>query len=68
MLKWSGQNLIGEPVMKKIIVLAAVVLAIGGTASATWEHDKCLNIEGIQETVPEGLIVKEGSAGGRSRS
>jgi hypothetical protein len=34
--------------MKKIIVLAAVVLAIGGTASATWEHDKCLNIEGIQ--------------------
>jgi hypothetical protein len=43
--------------MNKIIILAAlIVLAIGGTASATREHDICKNLDGIQTSVPEGYV------------
>jgi hypothetical protein len=56
----------GDLAMKKLAMLAAVaivaviVLGISVTADATWEHDKCQHLEGIQETVPDGLKLKEG--------
>ena len=47
--------------MKKLFLLVAVImLAVPAVANATWEHDKCRNLEGIQETVPDGLTLKEG--------
>jgi hypothetical protein len=47
--------------MKKTIILPAViVLGIGGTASATREHDVCKNLDRIQTSVPEGYVIGEG--------
>jgi hypothetical protein len=55
----SSQLNKGKSQMKKIVILAAAtVLAIGGTASACLpgeQEDKCKNVEGIQSEVPEGL-------------
>lgn len=45
--------------MKKIVIIAAaLVFAIGGTASACLpgeQEDKCKNLDGIQSEVPDGL-------------
>jgi hypothetical protein len=47
--------------MKKLFLLAAVIiLAVPAVDNATWEHDKCRNLEAIQETVPDGLTVEDG--------